>query len=175
MNDEPQEPEVIEPDEPEEEERIGNLTIAEAAKLVKPKHMSMRDAQRAVKKFKAKFLEPGEWAAAASVGEFLKQKGKESIGLTLQVWSANEHKRRIEKCESLMDEIEDPELKVRLEENVKGHLDSVSSIGANLCKDSKASTTPPAQTAPPIPAFPANVAVQIVNNSPAEPKTVFPE
>jgi DNA-binding transcriptional MerR regulator len=171
MTDEPLEPQDEQPDETPEPERRG-MDLHEMAKKARRKGVSIKEAERALKKWQKREMRATDWDAAGDFGEFLIGKGKKAIGVAIQVFAANRLTKSIENCERLQEEIADQELKVRLEETIKGCCESIGKLGQGLTKDEAPEPSENKNPTPPLPAFPANIPVnvQIVNNSgPSQP------
>jgi hypothetical protein len=142
-------------------------------KVVPRKGKTAKEAERGLKKFHQKFgavMKAGQIGGLSEFGEYLKGKGPLAIGLGFATIAAKEAHAGIERCNALIEQVEDPELKVRLTEKKLDYVQVLARTGADIAKMEKDPEPMAGTNKSPITVFPPNVAVQVVNNSAAPPE-----
>jgi hypothetical protein len=138
----------------------------DGAKVRVRKGHTVKQAQRYLERFLGpmKAMRAADFSAMAKFGEFIKQAGKENTGIAITVLAASLAKESIERCDSLSEQIDDPELKVRLEESKRDNVELLIKSGAALMKNdpdksSGGTVNNPQSLLPP---FPANQTVSVM-------------
>lgn len=164
----PPPPPTVDADDTDEDE----AEPVDISKLVVPsKGHTKRQAQQALRRFQKKHIGMMGFGHLADFGKFIKHKGTDATGIGILVFSANAAKEGMESCDELIGAVDDPELKVRLQENKKEYVDTLVKCGQALTKaeDHKSA---PTDNRPATPTFPPNVAVAVQTIVNPEPKTV---
>lgn len=133
------------------------------ANLPRKRGQTRKEALRALKRFTKQTSGMMNFGNLAEFGDWIKGKGTDSVSVGIDIYAAEALKNRIENCERLIEMTENPELKVRLQENVVKLIEQLGKISANLKKNDEPKTKSQPDNRPlnQLQPFPPNVSVAI--------------